>query len=504
MRSKNAIRNVITNLLLQAVVIVYGFIMPKIIIGRFGSDVNGLISSITQFLSYITLFESGFGAVVKAVFYKPIADKDKKAVASIIKTSEKFFRRIALSFIVYVIVLCFVFPMIAKSDFDTIFTVSLVVVIGISTFAEYFFGMAYRLFLQAEQKMYVVSVIQILTYVLAIATAVIMALCDANIVLIELILGMIFVLRPLLQNLYVKRKYNIMLDKAANNYPLKQKWDGLAQHIAWMIHSNTDVVVLTIFTNLAEVSVYSVYRLVVVAIKKIIQSFNNGIDSSFGDMMAKKEVDNLRKKFTIYELLFIMITTILFVSTLLLITPFVSVYAGNVTDADYIRPIFGYLLVLGEFIWAIRMPYNSLVAAAGHFRETRRGAWVEAGTNIILSIALVFNFGIIGVAIGTAVAMLVRTVELIYYANKNILLRGVKRSVGKILISIIITLTSSLIWFSVIKAPLPNGYLEWGLQALMVFLTISVVTMLFYCVCYREEMKDVLKLFNKLFSRKRK
>ena len=66
MRSKKAILNIITSLLLQVVVLICGFIVPKLIITKFGSNVNGLISSITQFLAYITLLEAGFGPVVNA------------------------------------------------------------------------------------------------------------------------------------------------------------------------------------------------------------------------------------------------------------------------------------------------------------------------------------------------------------------------------------------------------------------------------------------------------
>lgn len=503
MRAKNVLRNILTNLLLQIIVIVYGFIVPKIIIENFGSDVNGLVNSITQFLSYITLFESGFGAVVKAVFYKPIAKKDKKAIASIIKTSEKFFRRIALVFVAYIIILCVVFPYIVNSDFSAIFTISLIVAIAMSTFSEYYFGMAYRLFLQAEQKIYVVSVIQTITYFLGIIAIIVCALVNMDIVAIELVLGAIYAIRPIVQNLYVKKKYSIDFRDVSDKYPIKQKWAGLAQHIAWMIHGSTDVVVLTLFTNLAEVSVYSVYRLVIMAIRKIIFAFNNGVDSSFGDMIAKSEDENLKKKFSLYELVFMVVTTILFVSTLLLITPFVNVYMGSVVDADYVRPLFGFCLVLGEFIWAIRMPYNSIIHAAGHFKETKRGAWLEAIVNITLSIILVFNFGLIGVAIGTAVAMLIRTIEFIFHANKHILHRTIKSSIGKISVSIAITIIASVIWFGIIQIPLPTNYLEWIVEATIVFLTISNITLLSYCLLYRKEMKDALAFLRKMLKKKR-
>ena len=48
-------KNIITSLLLRIITIICGFIIPKIIISNYGSNVNGLVSSISQFLGYIVL-----------------------------------------------------------------------------------------------------------------------------------------------------------------------------------------------------------------------------------------------------------------------------------------------------------------------------------------------------------------------------------------------------------------------------------------------------------------
>ena len=101
---------------------------------------------------------------------------------------------------------------------------------------------------------------------------------------------MIFVLRPLLQNLYVRKKYKIDLKEVNEKYELKQKWDGLTQHVAFVIHENTDITILTFMCNLAEVSVYAVYYLVVKGIRSFVQVFSTGIEASWGDMIAKKNI----------------------------------------------------------------------------------------------------------------------------------------------------------------------------------------------------------------------
>ena len=114
----------------------------------------------------------------------------------------------------------------------------------------------------------------------------------------------VFVLRPIVQNIYVKKKYNINFKNVKEKYELKQKWDGLAQHIAAVVHNNTDVAVLTIFTNTAEVSVYTVYLFVINGVKNIVQAFTGGVDASFGDMIVKGEKDILNRSFRAYEMFY--------------------------------------------------------------------------------------------------------------------------------------------------------------------------------------------------------
>ena len=502
MRSKKAIYNISTNLILQIVIVIYGFIVPKIIISSFGSNVNGLISSITQFLAYITLLESGFGPVVKSVLYKPIAKKDNKTIANILKSTEKFFRSIAIIFLVYIIILCICYPFLVSKNFGWIYTASLIIIIGISTFAEYFFGMTYRLYLQADQKSYIISIIQIVTYILSTIIIIILATSGFNIHIIKLVSGLIFVLRPILQNLYVKNKYNINFKNADNNYKLKQKWDGLAQHIAAVIHNNTDITILTIFTNLVEVSVYSVFYLVVKGVKSLIQSFTGGIDATFGDMLAKKEKNNLNKKFSMYEILYNTISTIVFTCTIILIVPFISVYTKGITDANYIRYVFGPLLVISEYIWAIRLPYSSITLAAGHFKETRIGAWVECISNILISIILVWKYGIVGVTIGTIIAMTIRTAEFVYHTNKYILDRSIWESIKKIILVIVETI---LIVFICRYLPYVDNtnYINWLINAIMVGLVASLVTFILNYIFYKNEFKEVIKIFKNILNRKK-
>lgn len=499
MRSKKALKNIISNLIFQITVIICNFIIPILTIKTFGSNVNGLVSSITQFLTYISLLDSGFGVVIRASLYKPIANKDKDEIQNIIYASNKFFKILASIFIVYIIVLCFVYPTVVNQSFDKWFTISLILILSLSTFFEYFFGMSYKLFLQANQKSYVISNIQTVVTILNAVLVVILINLNCSIQIVKLGAAMIFIARPIVQNIYVKRKYHVSFEHVDKNYKIAKKWDGFAQHIAAIIHNNTDTAVLSFF-SLVEVSVYSVYALVIRAVKNIANSFTNGIDASFGDMMAKGEIEHLNKSFKTYEVFYFTIMTILFICTFVLITPFVSVYTRNVTDADYFRPIFGYLLVISEFIYEIRMPYSGLVLAAGHFKETKLGAWLEAIINIVLSIILVYKFGLIGVAVGTIVAMTVRTIEMVYHSSKYLLKRSYWVSFKMYLVMII-----EFIICAFICQFLPDlasiNYLSWIFKAIIVFIIATIVVLgINFCI-YRNERENLKNMIRKILKR---
>ena len=222
-----------------------------------------------------------------------------------------------------------------------------------------------------------------------------------------------------------------------------------------------------------EVSVYSVYLLVINGVRRFVESLASGIDATFGDMIARKEEKNLNEKFGLYETMYLTLITIIYICVLILIVPFVSVYTKDATDADYIRPIFAYIMVFAEFVFAIRIPYNSLTFSGGYIKETKIGAWIEVIVNITISIILIFKLGIVGVIIGTIISTLIRTIEIIYHALKNILNIKIsfiiKKTITILLEFIIIYLINNLIIINI------NNYFYWIIYAIIIFIISSVI-----------------------------
>ena len=112
MRNKKLAWNTISGLVMQATTVLCGFILPRAILNRFGSDVNGLINSIAQFLQMIAFLELGVGAVIQSALYKPLADGDPVKISEVLVSGSRFFRKLGGILVVYVAALVVVFPVL--------------------------------------------------------------------------------------------------------------------------------------------------------------------------------------------------------------------------------------------------------------------------------------------------------------------------------------------------------------------------------------------------------
>ncbi len=506
MRSRNALRGMVSSLLLQFVTMACGILLPRLFIGTYGSTVNGSAASITQFLGYIALFEAGVGGVVRAALYKPLADGDHAAVSSILRATDRFFRKLALIFIGYAVGVGCVFPFFVREHFDFFFTFSLVLIIALSTFSQYFFGMSRQVLLQADQKRYVTSDLQIATVLLNTAVCVLLIRLHAPVHVVKLATALIYALRPIVLRLYVRKKYDPDRKALPDNAAIAQRWDGFGHHTAFFLHTNTDVFVLTVFSGfsraleIADVSVYTVYYSIVAGVEKIAAAFSSGIEAAFGNMIAREETQALQRNFAAYEYFSFTLTTLLFTCAGVLLQPFLAIYTRGITDAVYIRPTFGILLTLAEAVYCIRIPYNNVTLAAGHYRQTRNGAFLEAGINIVLSVALVIPLGLEGVAVATLAAMVFRTVQYAFYLSGKILHRSVFCFFRRCAISIV---CSGLTVVATRLLPMPElpDYLHWALYGVGVFALCGTILLVSGLLFDRAALRDILRIFKRSLGR---
>lgn len=476
-RKKNLFLNVGTAVLKQLIVVVCGFILPRYMLVFYGSATNGLVSSITHFLSFISLMELGIGPVIQANLYKPLAEKDDQQISKVIISAERFFRKIAYVFLIYIAVLFFVYPLVINREFEFFFSASLLLIIAVSTFAQYFFGMTNQLLLNADQKAYIQITLQIITVLLTTVFSIVLMKLGASVHVVKIFTAAVFIIRPLGQSIYVRKHYKIDKKILLTEEPIKQKWNGFSQHLASVVTNNIDVVLLSFFSTLEKVSVYNVYYMVTNGVTQLIMTAATGIESLFGNMYAKKENTLLINTFSAVEFCVHNVVAIAFSIAAITIVPFILVYTKGITDANYNEPVFGIILVAAFASQCLRIPYFRMIKAAGRFKETQNGAFISMGLNFIISIVLLFRFGLIGIAFGTLVAMLFHTVYFVFYLKKSILERPIWFFLKYLLSDLIIAVGS---FFAAKHLLISKGivsYAAWILYALKGLLIVLAIAL---------------------------
>ena len=472
-------KNFISALIYQAVAMIQGLILPRLIIATFGSDVNGLVSSITQFLSFISLLEGGLGAVVLAELYRPIEDEDLEKIKSILYSCKRLFRQLAYIYVAFTIIIAIGYPLFISKRFSFSFVSSLTLILSISTLGQYLFAISNKLLLQATQKIYIVNYICSGTLVLNILISVTLIYMYPQIHVIKLFSGLIFLLQPVLFNCFIDKRYICKGTSFDKKYVLKNRWSGFAQNLAYFINMNTDIALVTIFLGITNVSVYTIYMLAINTLRQIISNAAISYQSALGKYYAIGNKDDLLKKFEKFELVTLGISLVLYCTCLQLINPFVSLYTKGVTDADYYQPVFALIMILANMLYCIREPYRIMIFAAGKFKETNFGSMVEAGLNIVISLILVSIYGLVGIAIGTLIAILYRYIYFIVYLNKSILKRSTIRRYIKLFFEIIIVYSINMVYYYKFKINIAI-FLNFGIDGVITVAAEVVIVLLVY------------------------
>ena len=481
--------NVLTTLMKQVIATVCGIVLPRVLIGAFGSMVYGATTSIAQFLSYISLLEGGIGRVARGALYEPLAKGDKVQVSRIHRAIRSFFLKIAGIFLIYTLIIALFYHDIADvTFFDRTFTFGLVIAISLSTMANYLGGISDLTLMNADQKQYLTNTVMTVTNILNMLLVAILVRSGANILVVKLATALIFVTRRIFYTGYVRHHYRLP-KVSSDGYKLEQRWTGMGQHLAFFLHTNTDIVLLTLFADLELVAVYSVYYLVVRSIWDISSSFSGGMEAAFGELIAKKRYDALHRSYRKYGMMLTLVALVLFGCTGVLIVPFVRLYTAGITDANYIQPLFALLLLLAEAMNCLVLPYTTLPISANQLKQSRWGSYGEAIINVGLSLVLIQWNPLLGVAIGTLTATVYKSLFYMGYTAKHILNGGFWRIAGRFAGSVAVLSAITCIGMTVLWNVSVANFFVWVLWAIVVFLSVSVVTLLVGFAMYPGELK---------------
>lgn len=430
-------KNFAFSLIAQIITILLGLIIPRITIVGYGSSINGLLSSVSQIVAYLILFEAGIRAVAQQAMYKTLAKNDFTATNEILSAVNKNYTQIGLMYFIGLICLSFIYPLAVEVEGLNFISVAMVVLFsGLGNVISFFITGKYNILIESDGRAYVLTNLNTIISIVNHIIKIILIYMGFSVVTVVVTTFVVYVIQNIYIFRYVKSNYDwIDISVTPNMQSLEQSNHAFAHQVSTLILRNTDVLILTLFCNLKIVSVYAMYKLILGYLGNFLSVPLNSCNFAMGQLFNKdrteykKHVDALEISFN--SLVFAVLTT-----AAMLMLPFLSIYTAGISDVNYVDKYIMVLFVAAELLDLIRMPCLRTINYAKHYKQTISRSIFESSINLIVSIVGVIYMGIYGVLIGTVVALLYRTMDIIIYANKKILDRSPLKSLASVVINL--------------------------------------------------------------------
>lgn len=492
MNKKTVIQNLIISMLTQLITLILGMILPRLILLAWGSEYNGLLSSVTNILRYLSLLEAGFNTATLQALYKSVGQNDREQTSIVIRTSQHYYQRISVAYALMVLLISIGYPLIIKSEIPYWETFTIIVLQGAVGVINFAFRAAQQQLLNAEGKYYVISLITLLTTVLTYAAKILSIGYFNSVVIMQVMSVLVIIVQVTIYAVYFNRRYK-WLDKNAriDESLLENRKYYFTQQIAGLIFNSTDTFVLSVFCGLKVASVYATYNLVYTALAQIISLIRGSTSFVLGQSFHKDE-SFFKRVYDAYSAMQSMVGGIMASISMVLIINFIQLYTQGINDVNYIDFIAALLFSFNLMLECSRGASLASSNIAGKAPDTTWRYILEAAINLISSLVLVNFVGMKGVLLGTAIAGLYRTTDSIIYTNIHVLNRSSIYEFKNVLIDFALFFGIVYVSHNVISINATN-YIQLFVYAIVTGIIVVVIYGLTFIMLNKNVTKDLIQ-----------
>lgn len=394
------INNLLMNFLITFIVGILGFIVNKYFVKYLGAEMLGLMKLFTQLIAYLNLAELGLTGASTYALYKPLLEKNIIKINVIMSTIDFFYKRISC-----LIFIGGIFFMVGLPYFIDINLFNKKIYIYwilyvFNTAIGYLFAKYTILFTANQEYGYIRKIQGFGKGVCQIIQIVI---------IIKYRSFFLFILIMILENIYniyffnkhLKRKYfYIEKVKDRDGEIIKSMKNLFIHKISSLIVFNTDYILLSKFTNLYIVGIYSSYLMVNQIIITILGTLTSVLTPKIGFFIAKNDKNKIYRCWKELNYIYIYMITVVIFCTYKLIIPFVILWLGK----EFILPILTIKLILLNLFINLSSTITYVFKVSCGFFEDIYTPILESFINLFISLILVQKFGLNGVIIGTLVS----------------------------------------------------------------------------------------------------
>ena len=416
------VRNILWNWTNYGLKLAVAFYITPLLIERLGDTSYGLWILLSSILGYYGLLNFGIDSALVHLISKYLAERRREAISKVITTSELVFGFIALGVVALSLALAAAFTY-SELVFENIFHLSrelrhpfaiLLVVLSIGM-AGSFVARVFVSILRAEERYDLLNAIEI-AMLLVRTWAIIFLMGDSL-----LALGLIFALSGLFTAVAVwitARRVSPDLAKPearpSFDAPTFQEIRqfgiySFLNSFADQIRFYTDALVIGQFMRTQFITYYNLAAVLITYFRHFIGHAASPFFPVFSRYHGANDSEALRRTFLraskVLAFLAVLAAGNLMGSTM----PFLRLWVGDVVAPEYVTLSYRVLLILLlpftiEMIQSVAL--NLIYGTGQHHLLTRLNA-LEALANLILSVVLVRRYGLLGVALGTGIPLVI-------------------------------------------------------------------------------------------------
>ncbi|MFJ7974844.1 lipopolysaccharide biosynthesis protein [Peribacillus sp. NPDC096379] len=498
-RIKNTIRNTTYGISGQILTYVFTFMYRTVFINTLGVTYLGINGVFTNLLSILSLAELGIGAAITFSLYKPLAEGNKNQIKALMTFYANTYKVIALLITILGISIAPFIEYFIKEE-SIIPSLTLIYFLILADSAVSYFFAYKRSLIIADQRGYI-NTINVNSF------AIIRNLLQIAVLLItkEFIYTLVIqIVCTLASNISISLKVNKLYPylksgskvKLGKDYKtdLFKKLRAMSYHnIGSVVVLGTDNLLISSLVGVYWVGLYSNYLMIMAIIRNIIGQFYNSIIASIGNLTASDDVD---KSYNIFKKLFFLnywIYSFVSICLLTLYNPFISLWIGEKYILDQLIVI---VIVINFYLSGMRQNVLAYRNALGLYWNDRYKPIAEATINLVASLVLIKQFGLIGVFLGTTISLITTSfwVEP-YILFKHYFKKRVRFYFAKYIVRFIFTLIMATLMQLLSNTIYQN---TWGSFILLTILCITIFNFIFLLVYIRSgELKYLFFIFKK-------
>lgn len=510
-RIKKSILNARINLICYFVALIVAFYSRKVFFDFLGAEFLGLSSTISSFLSFFNLAESGVGMAIAFSLYKPIYNGDKNTINELISVFGYLYRLVGLFIlgvgVVFSFFLPFVFPSTSFSWGIIYFAYYAAL---FSSLLGYFINFP-QILLSADQRNYeVTGYYQVVTTTQILAQIALLYLVNNYYIYIglQILFSCIYsiILYWRIGKVYPWLYAEVRLGKKLlEKYP--DIWKYVKQvfihKIGGYAHYQLMPVLIYGYVSLPVVALYNNYLLIGGKLNAIVNSVLGSTSAGVGSIIAEGDK---KKILNIYEKLFAIDTVaagVIGACIYQLSTPFISLWLGEQYVLENVVVLF---ISIEYFLGILRLSTDQFIQGSGLFSDIWSPV-AEIAILVVISVVCGSMWGLPGILLGPIVS----TIALIYLWKPYFLFsRGFKMSVSyywRVLLKnlsafVVAYITTRLLTeFIMNQIDMPLCWWQWIVHSMLFSASIILFSVSFVCFASPSFKELVVSGLNKLPSR---